>query len=279
MNFKDNTKINKSWSIFNNKGIISLDLLRGIAAFLGVIPHYFLYLGHHSKVFEFSAIFAVEIFFILSGYVLGPQLHKIFKYPTYLNLKVFYLRRWMRTIPIYLIIMLSIAIITPNISFNNIIGYLFFTKTWIKIPENNEFFIPAWSLAIEEWFYLIFPLILIIFSFFKKKQVYTILCFLLIFFLIKIFSYTALFTENDNIRRITFLRLDAIAYGYLTYYFTRSITTLSAFKKKFLWLLIPICILINYQLFLQQMNLSFIYFSTVTAILILISFRYTNIYY
>ena len=184
----------------------------------------------------------------------------------------------MRTIPIYLIIMLSIAIITPNISFNNIIGYLFFTKTWIKIPENNEFFIPAWSLAIEEWFYLIFPLILIIFSFFKKKQVYTILCFLFIFFLIKIFSYTALFTENDNIRRITFLRLDAIAYGYLTYYFTRSITTLSAFKKKFLWLLIPICILINYQLFLQQMNLSFIYFSTVTAILILISFRYTNIF-
>ena len=45
---------------------------------------------------------------------------------------------------------------------------------------------------------------------FKKKQVYTILCFLFIFFLIKIFSYTALFTENDNIRRITFLRLDAI---------------------------------------------------------------------
>ena len=82
----------------------------------------------------------MEIFFILSGYVLGPQLHKIFKYPTYLNLKVFYLRRWMRTIPIYLIIMLSIAIITPNISFNNIIGYFFFTKTWIKIPENNEFY-------------------------------------------------------------------------------------------------------------------------------------------
>ena len=64
MNFKDNTKINKSWSIFNNKGIISLDLLRGIAAYLVVIPHYFLYLGHHSKVFRiFCYIYCGDIFY------------------------------------------------------------------------------------------------------------------------------------------------------------------------------------------------------------------------
>ena len=43
----------------------------------------------------------------------------------------------MRTIPIYLIVMLSVALLTPNISFDKIISYVFFYTTWIKIPEND----------------------------------------------------------------------------------------------------------------------------------------------
>ena len=107
-------------SIFKNNSIISLDLLRGLAAYMVVIPHFFLFGGHEIKVLEFISIFAVEIFFILSGFVLGRQLDKIFKDPTYLNLKVFYLRRWLRTIPIYLVVILSLAAVTKNITFENI---------------------------------------------------------------------------------------------------------------------------------------------------------------
>ena len=127
-------------SLFNSRGIVSLDLLRGLAAYLVIIPHFFLFMGFNSQPLEFLAVFSVEIFFILSGFVLGPQLENIFKNPTYNNLKIFYARRWLRTIPIYLIIMLSIAVVMPNVSFKNIVYYLFFINTWIEIPINEEFF-------------------------------------------------------------------------------------------------------------------------------------------
>ena len=71
-----------------NQRIISLDLLRGLAAYLVAIPHYFIFMGVDSKFLEFITLFSVEIFFILSGFVLGPQLEKIFKYSTYNNLKI-----------------------------------------------------------------------------------------------------------------------------------------------------------------------------------------------
>ena len=160
----------------------------------------------------------------------------------------------MRTIPIYLIVMLSVALLTPNISFDKIISYVFFYTTWIEIPENDEFYLPAWSLAIEEWFYIIFPLILTTFSLFKKKQVYAILFFLLLFFIIKFFPYTQLLTDNHGLRRITFFRLDAIAYGYLTYYFFKNKSILSKNNKKLLWFLVPLFVLISYISFLKKID-------------------------
>jgi peptidoglycan/LPS O-acetylase OafA/YrhL len=267
------SSIKNSISIFNSKGIVSLDLLRGLVAYSVIIPHFFLFYGYNSKILEFSAVFAVEVFFILSGFVLGPQLERIFKYPTYENLKIFYSRRWMRTIPIYLVIMLSVAVIVPNISFDSVIKYLLFIFTWTHIPNEGEFFFPAWSLAVEEWFYLIFPLILITFSIFKKKQIHAILFFLILFLLVKLASYN-FFTQSDEIRRVTFFRLDAIAYGYLTYLLTNKLTQLNKILKNIIWISIPIFILISYQFFINNIHILFVYSSAIAAILILVSFRY-----
>src|SRR5262245_26648790 len=55
--------------------IDSLDLLRGLAAFAVMIPHFFMYfLQDASSLAEIFSITAVEVFFILSGFVLGPQI-------------------------------------------------------------------------------------------------------------------------------------------------------------------------------------------------------------
>ena len=66
-------------SIFNSRGYITLDILRGISAWLVAIPHFFLFTGYKSESLEYFSILAVEIFFILSGFVLGPQLSLCFK--------------------------------------------------------------------------------------------------------------------------------------------------------------------------------------------------------
>ena len=55
--------------------IESLDLLRGMATFAVMIPHFFMYyVKDASTVAEIISVTAVEVFFVLSGFVLGPQI-------------------------------------------------------------------------------------------------------------------------------------------------------------------------------------------------------------
>ena len=86
-----------------NKNISSLDLFRGIAGYGVAVCHFYYYL-YDLNYFQFFSIFFVEFFFILSGFVLYPQLKKI--HENVKNTKIFYLRRWYRTIPPYLVALL-----------------------------------------------------------------------------------------------------------------------------------------------------------------------------
>ena len=78
MTFSNTLQKSENISLFSSRGIVSLDLLRGLAAYLVIIPHFFLFMGYDLKPLEFLAAFSVEIFFVLSGFVLGPQLENIF---------------------------------------------------------------------------------------------------------------------------------------------------------------------------------------------------------
>jgi peptidoglycan/LPS O-acetylase OafA/YrhL len=52
--------------------IASLDLLRGLAAFAVAISHYLIFSSVTAAVPETISVLAVEVFFILSGFVLAP---------------------------------------------------------------------------------------------------------------------------------------------------------------------------------------------------------------
>ena len=58
-----------------NNNITSLDLFRGVAGYGVAISHFYYYLFNSEK-FQFYSIFFVEFFFVLSGFVLYPQLKK-----------------------------------------------------------------------------------------------------------------------------------------------------------------------------------------------------------
>ena len=78
---------------------------------------------------------------------------------------------------------------------------------------NNDFFFIAWSLAIEEYFYLIFPIFLItINSSFSKISI----IFIILFTFIKILTLINLQQQDYEFFRMgTFIRLDSIAVGVL----------------------------------------------------------------
>lgn len=193
--------------INNQQHLTTLDLFRGLSGYGVAICHYYFYI-FSIEIFQFYSIFFVEFFFVLSGFVLFPQLNKI--YNNYKHTKIFYLRRWIRTLPPYFVALVCYSILFSKID-SDTLKYLFFIQNIKQDYLNYDYFYIAWSLSIEEFFYLLFPLFLIIFKNYKILNI--IFLFIFIIYLIKIFY---LLTENidaEFFRIGTFLRLDSIAFG------------------------------------------------------------------
>lgn len=108
----------------------------------------------------------VEIFFALSGYLIGGILLKaIRKNGNRVDgalVREFWFRRWVRTVPNYLLFLVVFLFVDPGESRKWIGAYLTFTQNlaW----KNLGFYGVSWSLAVEEWFYLSLPLLLLAFS-------------------------------------------------------------------------------------------------------------------
>ena len=192
------------------KKINSLDLFRGIAGY-GVAVSHFYYYFFDLSFFQFTSIFFVEFFFVLSGFVLYPQLLKV--YNNRKNIKVFYARRWLRTIPPYLLALLCYSIVFLKFDSDSI-KYLFFSQNIIENFVDFDYFTIAWSLSVEEFFYLLFPLFLIFFH--KIRFIKVVVIFVSLIYLLKIIKLFFLGSSEEFYRIGTFLRLDAIAFGVVT---------------------------------------------------------------
>src|SRR5579883_2068808 len=144
----------------SNKHIPELDALRGLAALVVVVYH----LRSHKIVFGWAA---VDLFFVLSGFLittiilsntLGGQFFK-----------GFYARRSLRIWPIYYLSLLAFALINPFLPRPYAISdalpyYLTYTQNvhyyWSDTGPFLRPFGHTWTLAIEEQFYLIWPLLI-----------------------------------------------------------------------------------------------------------------------
>src|SRR5450755_424336 len=144
------------------KRVASLDFLRGLAAFSVAIPHYFTLNATGHKFAEAIAITSVEVFFVLSGFVLAPQILNLVVGSPTRNLRIFLIRRWMRTIPPYLIALVSVALLTGQLLSLDFIRYAFYVQNLFLQANTNDFFPVAWSLSVEEWFYVTFAPMLFI---------------------------------------------------------------------------------------------------------------------
>lgn len=151
----------------------SLDGLRGYGFLLVFCAHYFyptelahpqtLRLKFLTSLYSL-AVFAVPTFFVLSGYLIGGILYDTRQRPGYF--KVFYSRRVLRVFPVFYLTLLAILGfllakgIVPNFRFWSHFLYiqnlLPSTVGHQTLPVTTVHF---WSLAVEEQFYLIWPVI------------------------------------------------------------------------------------------------------------------------
>jgi peptidoglycan/LPS O-acetylase OafA/YrhL len=197
----------------DQKHIYNFDLLRGAAALGVAIPHFFL-AKEANAVLEGISVIAVELFFVLSGFVLAPQLIKIHEQPTLDNIRVFYLRRWLRTVVPYFLALSLMAVPIATFGSLDFLRKLFFLDTLLG-PHDPDFYPISWSLAVEEWYYLLAAMC--VFLFHKIALTRIILTFIAVFALIKVAAVAAGPEWVENIRRGAIFRLDAIAFGFLLF--------------------------------------------------------------
>jgi len=141
-----------------------LDLLRAIAIVWVMLFHAYLVggLGDSYAWLENNGWMGVDLFFVLSGYLIGAQWLKPLSEGRPPAFGRFYARRLMRTVPAYLAVLMVYFVVpaareAPGIQ--SLWQFLTYTVNFLIDYRQNQAFSHVWSLCVEEHFYLAFPLL------------------------------------------------------------------------------------------------------------------------
>ena len=204
----------------------SLDGLRAFAILC-------ILLTHATTTFHFPAqallrrplgvvgLLGVEIFFVLSGFLVATTLLRETDLAGRLSLKKFWTRRALRILPVFLCLVVVLIVL-------RVAGYIYIRpRGWIELATFtvNFRYHPRWSvghlwfLALEVHFYLMFPLVV---RWLAPRKVVGVLlgtlafCFAARWLSLLFFRHDPVFMEM--IEYMTFTRLDSLAAGCLLAY-------------------------------------------------------------
>jgi peptidoglycan/LPS O-acetylase OafA/YrhL len=145
--------------------IATLDGWRGIAILL-VIAHHAGHEHYPDQAWANLGSLGVDIFFVLSGYLITARLLEERDKSSTIDLKSFYIRRAFRILPPVLCYLAAICVLAfflnLEIQPSQIIGALFFFRNYQLAAHPGGFATGHfWSLSIEEHFYLLWPVLLL----------------------------------------------------------------------------------------------------------------------
>lgn len=107
----------------------------------------------------------VDIFFVLSGFLITTLLLKEQISHGHVSLKKFYIRRFLRIVPVAYLFLLALIVINYffncDLNFKSVICSVLYIKNLPIHGINDRWTDHFWSLSVEEQFYLFFPVLLI----------------------------------------------------------------------------------------------------------------------
>ena len=190
-----------------------LDFIRALAIVSVVICHFSSFQAETlgvPKVGIFSAIglggYGVDLFFVLSGWLLGGILLKEIRETGNLDLKNFYRKRWLRTLPCYFAVLTGTLLQrAASQNFQAIdLAYFGFLQTYMF--DRLKFLTISWSLCVEEHFYLLIAPCLQLF----RRSKFLIGCALLVLIALPSFFKAMGWYQNSM---QTHVRIDQCATG------------------------------------------------------------------
>ena len=211
------------------KRVFGLDVLRTLAITQVLFGHGMsIYLGAASKsrLEGFYGFLGVELFFVLSGFLIGTIALAAFEACADLaTLRDFLVRRWLRTLPNYYLFLAVNAGLAAWLGGDGFhLRYLVFLQNlfWPTPP----FFAESWSLAVEELFYLLLPLLLLVVARARPGRPAALLralCAALAAFAVIRLAYVAAFDPafHTVVRKVAGLRLDSLMYGVVAAWLNR----------------------------------------------------------
>jgi peptidoglycan/LPS O-acetylase OafA/YrhL len=195
----------------------ALDGLRGLAILLVVFYHNFGFIRQ-----SFFGWLGVDLFFVLSGFLITGILFRSLGEKNYL--RNFYMRRLLRIFPLYYVSLFIFLVIFPMI--RNLpadMSYYTSNQAWLwtyfqnwlyifKPTNSSDILHHLWSLAVEEQFYILWPLVIVLL---KKPR--TILFFIVSLLVLVISFRLGLWIfKIENLayyNLYTFSRIDGLCIG------------------------------------------------------------------
>lgn len=214
-----------------------LDALRGAAVSYVLLYHFLpktISIGNDSilaKVWDAFWLMGwsgVDLFFVLSGFLITGILHKTKHRKNYF--KHFYIRRFFRIFPAYYVLII-IAILYFGSDDIGMVYWLYLSNfdVELNIPF-NLFLCVAWSLSIEEQYYLFYPTVVYYLS--DQRWIHLLVGFIILSISLRFFGHYFEFFIPRQMYHNTLAHFDGIALGGLI---RMMILNYDSFKKTLKW--------------------------------------------
>lgn len=202
-----------------------LDLCRALAILLVLLSHGRFFLRSAmpwAEYLRFGGFMGVELFFALSGFLIGGILIRLSRGGGTHWLRGFYARRWFRTLPnYYLFLLVNVLLVLFGIysaELKAVWKYLFFIQN--LFGPHPLFFSEAWSLALEEVFYLLFPLLFLLLGRLlglqPARSILVVAVTVIVLSLVaRLLVANSIEMWDTGLRKVVFLRFDTLMFGVL----------------------------------------------------------------
>ena len=200
--------------------IAVLDGVRGVAILLVIVFHGYntLPAAFHGGTFVAIAHegghLGVDIFFVLSGYLITSLLLEEYKRTGSIDLRRFYERRVRRIFPAYYVFLAVVGVLAlGELLHVSLLGWLLsaFYLTDYAFGNTAVWIVHSWSLSVEEQFYLFWPALIMLLGVTRAKTFAFAIVLALPF--VRLATYVTLPHLRDSIDAMFHTRLDMLMYG------------------------------------------------------------------